>query len=151
MRRNGFEVEPTYDSKGVCRGYSVGEKLYDLDGNYSSTVMYKASAGGFGHGRDLTVSKLFGTWQKQHPEMEEARTKSYRWKDHEIMGSVPMIIHAPIVTLLNELIEIIMPFNPIHTSECFAYLRIIFSCKDTNIFSFSQIFSEEIDQEHLVH
>ena len=52
MRRNGFEVEPTYDSKGVCRGYSVGEKLYDLDGNYSSTVMYKASAKGFGHGRD---------------------------------------------------------------------------------------------------
>ena len=64
------------------------------------------------------------------------------------MGSVPMIIHAPIVTLLNELIEIIMPFNPIHTYECFAYLRIIFSCKDTNIFSFSQIFSEEIDQEN---
>lgn len=31
MRRNGFEVEPTYDSKYVCRGYSVGEKLYDLD------------------------------------------------------------------------------------------------------------------------
>ena len=68
MRRNGFEVEPTYDSKGVCRGYSVGERLYDLDGNYSSTVMYKASAKGFGHGRDLTVSKLYNTWCKQHPE-----------------------------------------------------------------------------------
>ena len=49
MRRNGFEVEPKYDSKGVCRGYSVGEKLYDLDGrsnlfallakNYSSTAL----------------------------------------------------------------------------------------------------------------
>lgn len=36
-RRKGFEVEPTYDSKGVCCGYSIGEKLYDLDGNYSST------------------------------------------------------------------------------------------------------------------
>ena len=35
MRRNGFEVESTYDSQGVCRGYSIGEKLYDLDGNYS--------------------------------------------------------------------------------------------------------------------
>ena len=68
MRRNGFEVEPTYDSRGVCRGYSVGERLYDLDGNYSSTVMYKALAKGFGHGRDLTVSKLFDTWQKLHPE-----------------------------------------------------------------------------------
>ena len=99
MRRNGFEVEPTYDSRGVCRGYSVGEKLYDLDGrsnlfallakNYSSTVMYKASARGFGHGRDLTVSKLFGTWQKQHPEMEEARTKSYRWQQNRLEEVIP--------------------------------------------------------------
>ncbi|MBR1394463.1 MAG: relaxase/mobilization nuclease domain-containing protein [Prevotella sp.] len=80
MRRNGFEVEPTYDSQGVCRGYSIGEKLYDLDGNYSSTVMYKASAKKFGHGRDLTVSKLYGTWQKLHPEMETLRTESYGWQ-----------------------------------------------------------------------
>ena len=80
MRRNGFEVEPTYDSQGVCRGYSIGEKLYDLDGNYSSTVMYKASAKKFGHGRDLTVSKLYGTWQKLHPEMEASRAESNRWQ-----------------------------------------------------------------------
>ena len=99
MRRNGFEVEPTYDSKGVCRGYSIGERLYDLDGrsnlfallakNYSSTVMYKASAKGFGHGRDLTVSKLFGTWQKLHPEMEESRTKSYRWQQNRQEDLIP--------------------------------------------------------------
>jgi hypothetical protein len=80
MRRNGFKVEPTYDSQGVCRGYSIGEKLYDLDGNYSSTVMYKASAKKFGHGRDLTVSKLYGTWQKLHPEIEALRTESYGWQ-----------------------------------------------------------------------
>ena len=80
MRRNGFEVEPTYDNQGVCRGYSIGEKLYDLDGNYSSTVMYKASAKKFGHGRDLTVSKLYGTWQKLHSETAEVRTESYRWQ-----------------------------------------------------------------------
>ena len=80
MRRNGFEVEPTYDSQGVCRGYSIGENLYDLDGNYSSTVMYKASAKKFGHGRDLTVSKLYGTWQKLHPETETLRTDNYRWQ-----------------------------------------------------------------------
>jgi hypothetical protein len=30
--------------------------------------MYKASARKFGHGRDLTVSKLYDTWLKQHPE-----------------------------------------------------------------------------------
>ena len=89
MRRNGFEVEPTYDSKGVCRGYSVGEKLYDLDGNYSSTVMYKASARGFGHGRDLTVSKLFGTWQKLHPEQEETRTESYHWQQNRQDEAIP--------------------------------------------------------------
>ena len=80
MRKNGFEVEPTYDSQGVCRGYSIGEKLYDLDGNYSSTVMYKASAKKFGHGRDLTVSKLYGTWQKLHSETAKVRTDSYRWQ-----------------------------------------------------------------------
>ena len=80
MRRNGFEVEPTYDSQGVCRGYSIGEKLYDLDGNYSSTVMYMASAKKFGHGRDLTVSKLYGTWQKLHSDTAEIRTDSYRWQ-----------------------------------------------------------------------
>ena len=80
MRRNGFEVEPTYDSQGICRGYSIGEKLYDLDGNYSCTVMYKASAKKFGHGRDLTVSKLYNTWQKLHPEMESLRTESYGWQ-----------------------------------------------------------------------
>ena len=68
MRRSGFEVDPVYDRQGICRGYSIGEKLYDLDGNYSSTVMYKASAKKFRHGRDLTVSKLYDTWCKQHPE-----------------------------------------------------------------------------------
>ena len=76
MRRNGFEVEPTYDSKGVCRGYSIGERLYDLDGNYSSTVMYKASAKGFGHGRDITVSKLPDTWQKMHPVILESEPRN---------------------------------------------------------------------------
>ena len=76
MRRNGFEVEPTYDSRGVCRGYSVGERLYDLDGNYSSTVMYKASAKGFGHGRDITVSKLPDSWQKLHSVIVESEPQN---------------------------------------------------------------------------
>lgn len=87
MRRNGFEVEPTYDSRGICRGYSVGEKLYDLDGNYSSTVMYKASAKKFGHGRDLTVSKLYGTWQKLHLEKEALRSESYRWQQMSLQNT----------------------------------------------------------------
>ena len=87
MRRNGFEVEPTCDSRGVCQGYSIGEKLYDLDGNYSSTVMYKASAKKFGHGRDLTVSKLYGTWQKLHSETAEVRTESYRWQQSSQQNS----------------------------------------------------------------
>ena len=101
MRRNGFEVEPTYDSKGVCRGYSVGEKLYDLDGNYSSTVMYKASARGFGHGRDITVSKLPDIWQKMHPvilESEPQNIEEHPWvtrikdevKDEETVNEQPM-------------------------------------------------------------
>ena len=96
MRRNGFEVEPTYDSQGVCRGYSIGEKLYDLDGNYSSTVMYKASAKKFGHGRDLTVSKLYGTWQKLHPEIEEIRTEYYsRQQPSQQRTDVPRTMPKP--------------------------------------------------------
>ena len=42
--------------------------------------MYKASAKKFGHGRDLTVSKLYGTWQKLHSETAEIRTEGYRWQ-----------------------------------------------------------------------
>lgn len=96
MRRNGFEIEPTYDSRGVCRGYSIGEKLYDLDGNYSSTVMYKASAKKFGHGRDLTVSKLYGTWQKLHPEIEEIRTEYYsRQQPSQQRTDVPRTMPKP--------------------------------------------------------
>ena len=96
MRRNGFEVEPTYDSRGICRGYSIGEKLYDLDGNYSSTVMYKASAKKFGHGRDLTVSKLYGTWQKLHPEIEEIRTEYYsRQQPSQQRTDVPRTMPKP--------------------------------------------------------
>lgn len=75
MRSYGFEVDPVYDKHGVCRGYSVGEKLYDLDGNYSSTVMYKASNKNFGHARDLTVSKLYSTWLTFHPQKEETHTE----------------------------------------------------------------------------
>ena len=104
MRRNGFEVEPTYDSQGVCRGYSIGEKLYDLDGNYSSTVMYKASAKKFGHGRDLTVSKLYGTWQKLHSETAEIRTESYRWQQpcQQNQQNTVMPQRAPISSLTDD-------------------------------------------------
>ena len=76
MRWNGFEVDPVYDKHGVCRGYSIGEKLYDIDGNYSSTVMYKSSNKKFGHARDLTVSKLYDTWLKFHPQKDEEREEN---------------------------------------------------------------------------
>ena len=71
LRMEGLEVDPRYDSQGVCRGYSVGEKVYAKDGTYSSTVMYKASAKGFGHGRDLTVANLYKTWLRHHPEKQQ--------------------------------------------------------------------------------
>lgn len=51
--------------------------------------MYKASARGFGRGRDLTVSKLFGTWQKLHPEQEETRTESYHWQQNRQEEVIP--------------------------------------------------------------
>lgn len=49
--------------------------------------------------------------------------------------------YTPIVTLLNELVEIIISFNSvIHTSERFAYLRIFFVCKYTSISHSTQIY-----------
>lgn len=102
MRRNGFEVEPTYDSHGICRGYSIGEKLYDLDGNYSSTVMYKASAKKFGHGRDLTVSKLYGTWQKLHQEKEEKRDDDRRIELQKQYSEIVSLKTAQPNNLLND-------------------------------------------------
>lgn len=77
MRNLGWKVEAHYDSKGVCHGYSIGEDLYAKEGTYSSTVMYKASE--LGYGRDLTVSRLLFTWQKQHPEPEEELEQPRRW------------------------------------------------------------------------
>ena len=38
---------------------------------------------------NLTVSKLFGTWQKLHPEQEEARTESYRWQQNRQEEVIP--------------------------------------------------------------
>ena len=58
-----------------------------------------------------------------------------------LMVASSIHLHTPIVTLLNELIEVIIPFNPIHTSESFAYLRIIFDCKDNAFFCFLKIYS----------
>ena len=68
LRQEGLKIDPTYDKQGICRGYAIGEKVYAKDGTHSSTVMYKASSKGFGNGRDLTVSKLYNTWRRQHPE-----------------------------------------------------------------------------------
>ena len=50
-------------------------------------------------------------------------------------------LYTPIVTFFNELSEIIIPFNPIHASEYFAYLRIIFSCKGRENFGNHKAFS----------
>ena len=38
---------------------------------------------------NLTVSKLFGTWQKLHPEKEEARTESYHWQQNRQEEVIP--------------------------------------------------------------
>lgn len=67
MRAKGWLIDAKYDSQGICRGYSIGEKLYKPNGALSSTVMYQSSKLGFG--RDLMVSRLQGTWNSLHPSM----------------------------------------------------------------------------------
>ena len=74
MRAMGWEINERYDSSHVCRGYSIGSKLYKVDGTLSSTVMYKASD--LGHGRDLMASKLANTWDKLHGEGIKQETKA---------------------------------------------------------------------------
>lgn len=64
MRSRGWIIDAKYDSKGICRGYSVGERLFKVDGSLSSTILVQSSKLGFG--RDLMVSKLQGTWNRLH-------------------------------------------------------------------------------------
>lgn len=64
MRMRGWIIDAKYDGKGICWGYSIGEKKYKADGSLSSTVLIQSSKLGFG--RDLMVSKLQGTWNSLH-------------------------------------------------------------------------------------
>ncbi len=64
MRSRGWIIDAKYDSKGICRGYSIGERLFKADGSLSSTILVQSSKLGFG--RDLMVSKLQGTWNRLH-------------------------------------------------------------------------------------
>lgn len=77
MRLKGWIVDAKYDSKGICRGYSIGEDVFKKSGGKSSTVMFQSSKLGFG--RDLMVSKLKATWQKLHVvEEEQARRDNFQ-------------------------------------------------------------------------
>ena len=53
--------------------------------------MYKASE--LGYGRDLTVSRLLFTWQKQHPEPEEELEQPRRWPH----SSKPVVLPPKLV------------------------------------------------------
>lgn len=64
MRSRGWIIDAKYDGKGICRGYSIGERLFKVDGSLSSTILVQSSKLGFG--RDLMVSKLQGTWNRLH-------------------------------------------------------------------------------------
>ena len=73
MRLKGWIIEAKYDSKGICRGYSIGEQLYKKGGGESSVVMYQSSKIGFG--RDLMESKLPKTWKKLHVLLEQEKKR----------------------------------------------------------------------------
>lgn len=64
MRSRGWIIDAKYDGKGICRGYSIGERLFKVYGSLSSTILVQSSKLGFG--RDLMVSKLQGTWNRLH-------------------------------------------------------------------------------------
>lgn len=64
MRSRGWIIDAKYDGRGICRGYSIGERLFKVDGSLSSTILVQSSKLGFG--RDLMVSKLQGTWNRLH-------------------------------------------------------------------------------------
>lgn len=74
MRKKGWVIDPKKDSKGIYRGYTIGERLYKADGSLSSTVTLKASE--LKHGRDLMVSKLEMTWRKLKQESYNASKRT---------------------------------------------------------------------------
>ena len=59
MRKNGFEVEPTYDSRCVCRGYSIGDKLYDLDGRSN---LFACQSKNYSRRRPRTISSFYNKY-----------------------------------------------------------------------------------------
>lgn len=73
MRMRGWLVDVKCDSQGVYRGYSIGEQLCKKNGEKSSIVMFQSSKLGFG--RDLMVSKLFLTWNKEHNLLLQEQAK----------------------------------------------------------------------------
>lgn len=56
MKKRGWDIQTRHDSRGICRGYSIGD----------CGVLYQASKLGFN--KDLKVSTIENTWQKLHPE-----------------------------------------------------------------------------------
>lgn len=60
LQAKGYKVNAKFDRKSVLRGYSIGV----------GKSTYKAS--GLGKGRNLMASNIERTWQKLHPDVENA-------------------------------------------------------------------------------
>lgn len=72
LRDKGYIVKSnTPDKNGNIHGYRISERLFDNYGNPSSTVGFTASQ--LAHGKDLTVSRLYSTWQKVRNDKPEQK------------------------------------------------------------------------------
>lgn len=83
MRMRGWLVDPKYNARGNAVRYRIGE----IPKGSERPVMYGASE--LGHGRQLTVSKLFDTWLKQHPEKAEELRPGHRWDKKQTAVVLP--------------------------------------------------------------
>lgn len=83
MRMKGWLVDPKYNARGNAVRYRIGEIPKGSD----RPVMYGASE--LGHGRQLTVSKLYDTWLKQHPEKAEELRPGHRWDKKQTAVILP--------------------------------------------------------------
>lgn len=83
MRMRGWLVDPKYNARGNAVRYRIGE----IPKGSERPVMYGASE--LGHGRQLTVSKLYDTWLKQHPEKAEELRSGHRWDKKQTTVILP--------------------------------------------------------------
>lgn len=98
LRAKGWLVEDVWDSKGICRGYSVGHEILKQNGRRSSVIKFKSSE--IGHSRDLMPSRIKSTWQKIQDrktmeQKQDERSAANRTEEPKRPAAAPAEVQKP--------------------------------------------------------